>query len=44
MPWRIVFSRLRLMDSYIALILSHMLALPLVVWVMSPYSMRCPRA
>jgi multiple sugar transport system permease protein len=38
MPWYIVFSRLRLMDSYVALILSHMLiALPLVVWVMSPY-------
>ncbi|AEV29247.1 ABC-type sugar transport system, permease component [Sphaerochaeta pleomorpha str. Grapes] len=38
MPWYIVFSRLHLMDSYIALILSHILiALPLIVWVMSPY-------
>ncbi|MBK5201134.1 MAG: carbohydrate ABC transporter permease [Spirochaetaceae bacterium] len=38
MPWYIVFSRLHLMDSYTALILSHILiALPLVVWVMSPY-------
>jgi multiple sugar transport system permease protein len=38
MPWYIVFSRLHLMDSYTALILSHMLiALPLIVWVMSPY-------
>lgn len=38
MPWYVVFSRLRLMDSYTALILSHMLiALPLIVWTMSPY-------
>lgn len=38
MPWYIVFSRLRLMDSYIALILSHILiALPVVVWIMSTY-------
>jgi multiple sugar transport system permease protein len=38
MPWYIVFSRLRLMDSYTALILSHMLiALPVVVWIMSAY-------
>ena len=44
MPWYIVFSRLRLMDSYVALILSHMLiALPLVVWVMSPYFDSVPR-
>ena len=38
MPWYIVFSRIRLMDSYTALILSHMLiALPVVVWIMSAY-------
>jgi multiple sugar transport system permease protein len=38
MPWYIVFSRLGLMDSYAALILSHMLiSLPVVVWVMSAY-------
>jgi multiple sugar transport system permease protein len=38
MPWYIIFSRMRLMDSYIALILSHMLiALPIVVWIMSSY-------
>lgn len=44
MPWYIVFSRLHLMDSYVALILSHMLiALPLVVWVMSPYFDSVPR-
>ncbi len=38
MPWYIIFSRLKLMDSYAALILSHMLiALPIVVWIMSSY-------
>jgi multiple sugar transport system permease protein len=38
MPWYIIFSRLGLMDTYIALILSHMLiVLPVVVWVMSSY-------
>ncbi len=38
MPWYIIFSRLGLMDSYAALILSHMLiALPIVVWIMSSY-------
>ena len=38
MPWYIIFSRLHLMDSYTALILSHMLiALPIVVWIMSSY-------
>jgi multiple sugar transport system permease protein len=37
-PWYIVFSRLNLMDSYVALILSHMLiALPIVVWIMTSY-------
>lgn len=44
MPWYIVFSRLRLMDSFVALILSHMLiCLPLVVWVMAPYFDSVPR-
>ncbi len=38
MPWYIIFSRLGLMDSYLALILSHMLiTLPVVVWIMSTY-------
>ncbi len=38
MPWYIIFSRIRLMDTYIALILSHLLiALPLVVWIMASY-------
>lgn len=43
-PWYIVFSRLDLMDSYVALILSHMLiALPIVVWIMSTYFDTIPR-
>jgi multiple sugar transport system permease protein len=38
MPWYIVFSRLGLMDSYTALILSHtLIALPIVIWIMSTY-------
>ena len=44
MPWYIIFSRLGLMDSYTALILSHILiALPVVVWVMSSYFESVPR-
>jgi multiple sugar transport system permease protein len=43
-PWYIVFSRLNLMDSYTALILSHMLiALPIVVWIMTTYFETIPR-
>ncbi len=43
MPWYVVFSRLDLMDSYTALILSHMLiALPIVVWIMSSYFSTIP--
>lgn len=43
MPWYIIFSRLKLMDSYIALILSHMLiALPLIIWTMVPYFKSIP--
>lgn len=44
MPWYIIFSRLDLMDSYVALVLSHMLiALPIVVWIMSSYFEAIPR-
>ncbi len=44
MPWYILFSRLELMDTYLALILSHMLiALPVVVWVMSAFFAAIPR-
>jgi len=44
MPWYIIFSRLDLMDSYVALVLSHILiALPIVVWIMSTYFNSIPR-
>jgi multiple sugar transport system permease protein len=44
MPWYIVFSRAHLMDSYTALILSHMLiCLPVVVWIMSAYFETVPK-
>jgi len=44
MPWYIIFSRLNLMDSYTALVLSHMLiALPIVVWIMASYVEALPR-
>lgn len=44
LPWYIIFSRLHLMDSYIALILSHLLiTLPVVVWIMSSYFEAIPR-
>ena len=44
MPWYIVFSRLGLMDSYTALVLSHMLiTLPIVVWIMASYFDTIPR-
>ena len=44
MPWYIVFSRLDLMDSYTALILSHtLIALPIVIWIMSTYFATIPR-
>jgi len=44
MPWYIIFSRLNLMDSYVALILSHVLiVLPIVVWIMSAYFSAIPR-
>ena len=43
MPWYILFSRLHLMDTYVALVLSHMLiVLPVVVWVMSSYFASIP--
>ena len=43
MPWYIVFSRMDLMDSYTALILSHtLIALPIVIWIMSTYFATIP--
>jgi multiple sugar transport system permease protein len=44
MPWYIIFSRARLMDSYVALIFSHILiCLPVVIWIMSSYFESVPR-
>jgi multiple sugar transport system permease protein len=43
-PWFIFFSKLKLVDTYIALIASHMLvSLPLVVWIMFNYFDGLPR-
>jgi multiple sugar transport system permease protein len=37
-PWYIFFARLRLIDTYTSLILSHLLlGLPLIAWIMIPY-------
>ena len=37
-PWFTIFAKLQLTDSYTALILTHMLvALPLIVWIMTPF-------
>ncbi len=45
LPWYIAFSRLRLIDTYTALIASHIIiALPLVVWIMINFFDGIPRA
>lgn len=37
-PWFMLFSRLRLVDTYTSLILAHMLVgLPFIIWVMTPF-------
>jgi len=37
-PWFIIFSKLKLVDSYTSMILSHMLVgLPFIVWIMVSY-------
>lgn len=43
-PWFMIFSRLRLVDTYTILILSHMLVgLPFIIWVMVPFFEALPR-
>ncbi len=43
-PWFILFSKIRLIDTYTALIASHMLVgLPLIVWIMINYFDGLPR-
>ncbi len=45
LPWYIIFSRMHLIDTYTALIASHiMIALPLVVWIMINFFDGIPRA
>lgn len=43
-PWYILFSKLHLMDTHVALIATHMLVgLPLIVWIMINYFDGLPR-
>jgi multiple sugar transport system permease protein len=43
LPWYLFFSRLMLIDTYIALILSHILiGLPIVVWIMTSFFASVP--
>ena len=38
LPWYIIFSRIKLIDTYTALVAAHMLiSLPLVIWIMSTF-------
>ena len=44
LPWFIIFRKLHLIDTYVALIGSHMvIALPLIVWIMANYFDGIPR-
>ena len=44
LPWYIIFTKLDISDTHIALILSHLLInLPFIVWVMIPYFETIPR-
>lgn len=37
-PWFMLFSRLRMVDTYTSMILAHMLVgLPFIIWVMTPF-------
>jgi multiple sugar transport system permease protein len=43
-PWYIIFSMLGIIDTYLSMILAHMLvALPFIVWIMVPYFETIPR-
>ena len=43
-PWFILFSRARLLDTHLALILSHLiLTLPMTMWIMIPFFEDIPR-
>ena len=44
LPWYVIFTKLGISDTHIALILSHLLInLPFIVWVMIPYFETIPR-
>ncbi|TFG47606.1 MAG: carbohydrate ABC transporter permease [Candidatus Brocadiia bacterium] len=44
-PWYIFFAKLRLIDTYTSLILTHLLVgLPLLCWVMVPYFETLPKS
>lgn len=44
LPWFIIFRKLHLIDTYVAIIGSHMvIALPLIVWIMANYFDGIPR-
>jgi len=43
-PWYIIFSKLKLVDSYVSLVLSHMLVgLPFIVWIMISFFEKLPQ-
>lgn len=43
-PWFMIFSRLRMVDTYTSLILAHMLVgLPFIIWVMTPFFEGLPK-
>ena len=44
LPWYIIFTKLGISDTHLALVLSHLLInLPFIVWVMIPYFEAIPR-
>lgn len=43
-PWYIFFAQLKLIDTFVSLILSHLLlGLPLIAWIMIPYFQSLPK-
>lgn len=43
-PWFTIFSFLKMTDTYTSMVLSHMLvALPLIVWIMTPFFESIPK-
>jgi len=43
-PWYVIFNKLHLIDSYVGLIMSHMvIGLPFIMWIMIPFFGAFPR-